>query len=65
MRQVLIYTDEDNRWVASCPSLPECVSQGETREAAIRNIREAIEAYMEALEMDGIAAPPAPSWNQP
>jgi len=57
MRQVLIYTDEDNRWVATCPSLPGCVSQGESRESIIRNIREAIEAYIEAQETDGIAVP--------
>jgi predicted RNase H-like HicB family nuclease len=58
MRQVLIYTDEDNRWVAECPSLPGCVSQGETREETIENIKEAIEAYVEALELDGLPIPP-------
>jgi predicted RNase H-like HicB family nuclease len=58
MRHVLIYKDEDRRWVAECPSLPGCVSQGETREETIRNIREAIEAYVEALEMDGLPVPP-------
>ena len=57
MRQVLIFTDEDNRWVASCPSLPGCVSQGDTREQTIENIKEAIEAYVEALEMDGLPVP--------
>jgi predicted RNase H-like HicB family nuclease len=57
MRQVLIYTDEDDKWVATCPSLPGCVSQGETREQTIENIKEAIEAYIEALEMDGLPVP--------
>jgi predicted RNase H-like HicB family nuclease len=57
MRQVLICTDEDNKWVASCPSLPGCVSQGKTREETIENIKEAIEAYIEALEMDGLPVP--------
>jgi predicted RNase H-like HicB family nuclease len=57
MRQVLIYTDEDNNWVATCPSLPGCVSQGETREQTIENIKEAIEAYVEALQMDGLPVP--------
>jgi predicted RNase H-like HicB family nuclease len=40
------------------PSLPGCVSQGETKESAIRNIREAIEGYVLALEEDGFAVPP-------
>lgn len=57
MRQVLIYTDEDGRWVATCPSLPGCVSQGESREETIRNIKEAVEAYVEALQQDGLSVP--------
>ena len=43
MRQAVIYPGDDGFWVAECPSLPGCVSQGETREQAITNIREAIE----------------------
>jgi predicted RNase H-like HicB family nuclease len=57
MRQVIVYTDENGEWCASCPSLPGCHSQGETREEAIVNIRDAIEAYIEALEMDGLPVP--------
>jgi predicted RNase H-like HicB family nuclease len=57
MRQVLIYPGEDGYWVAECPSLPGCVSQGETREEAIKNIREAIELYIEVFDEDGIAVP--------
>ena len=40
-----------------CPSLPGCVSQGESREQAILNIREAITLYIEALEDDGLPVP--------
>ncbi len=58
MRQVIVYTDENGEWCASCPSLPGCHSQGETREEAIANIRDAIEAYIEALEVDGLPVPP-------
>ena len=43
--------------MAECPSLPGCVSQGDTREEAIENIKEAIAAYIEALELDGLAVP--------
>jgi predicted RNase H-like HicB family nuclease len=43
--------------VAECPSLPGCVSQGDTKEAAIHNIREAIQGYIAALEEDGLQVP--------
>ena len=49
-RQVIIYTDENGEWCASCPSLPGCHSQGETREETIINIRDAVESYCDALE---------------
>ena len=39
--------DEDGAWVAECPSIPGCVSQGDTRDAALSNIREAIAACLE------------------
>ena len=43
--------------MAECPSLPGCVSQGQTREEAILNIREAIQGYIAALEEDGLQVP--------
>ncbi|MDR5683468.1 MAG: type II toxin-antitoxin system HicB family antitoxin [Armatimonadota bacterium] len=58
MRQVVLYPGEDGYWVAECPSLPGCVSQGRTREEAIANVREAIQAYVGALEDDGLPVPP-------
>ncbi len=57
MRQAIIYPGEDGYWVAEVPSLPGCVSQGQTREEAVGNIREAIEAYVEALREDGLPVP--------
>lgn len=57
MRQTLIYRGEDGFWVAECPSLPGCISQGHTREEAIQNIREAIDLYIEALEEDRLPVP--------
>lgn len=57
MRQTLIYRGEDGYWIAECPDLPGCISQGKTRAEAIENIREAIEVYIEALEADGLPAP--------
>jgi len=58
MRQIVIYPGEDGYWVAECPSLPGCVSQGKTREEAIANAREAIQGYIAALENDGLPVPP-------
>jgi predicted RNase H-like HicB family nuclease len=57
MRQVVLYPGEDGYWIAECPSLPGCVSQGETREKAITNIREAIQGYIRALEEDRLKVP--------
>ena len=57
MRQVIIYPGEDGFWVAECPSLPGCISQGETRERAIANIREAIEGYILTLQDDKLPIP--------
>ncbi len=57
MRQVIVYTGEDGFWVAECPSLPGCISQGKNREEAVVNIREAIRGYVAALEEDGLSVP--------
>jgi predicted RNase H-like HicB family nuclease len=50
MKQVVIYPGEDGYWVAECPSLPGCVSQGRTREEATQNIKAAIHTYIAALD---------------
>lgn len=46
--------DEDGAWVAECPSIPGCVSQGETRQEAEENIREAIVACLEVRSERGM-----------
>ena len=53
MRQVIIKPGEDGFWIAECPSLPGCISQGKSKQEAIKNIREAIEGNLEVLEEDG------------
>lgn len=50
MRQVILYHGEDGYWVIECPSLPGCISQGKTKKDALKNIKEAIELYIECLE---------------
>jgi len=57
MRQVIIYPGEDGHWVAECPSLPGCISQGKTKQDAIANIKEAIQGYVAALEQDNLPVP--------
>lgn len=52
MREIRIYPGADGYWVAECPSLPGCVSQGQSKQDAIANVREAIDAYVAALVYD-------------
>jgi predicted RNase H-like HicB family nuclease len=52
-RTVLIYPDKDGVSIAEVPSLPGCISQGETRDEAIENIREAIDLHIEVLQERG------------
>ncbi len=56
--KVEIERDEDGVFVVSCPALPGCVSQGETRDAALENIRGAIKGYIQSLKEHGEAIPP-------
>lgn len=51
---VTIDRDESGAWVAECPSIPGCVSQGETKSAALKNVREAIELCLEVRAERGL-----------
>lgn len=53
MRKVILYPGEDGYIVAECPSLPGCISQGETRSQAIENMKDAISLYIKTLVEDG------------
>jgi predicted RNase H-like HicB family nuclease len=58
MRQVILYPDpEDGGWVAEVPSLPGCLSQGDTREEALENIRDAIATWIDGAEQVGMDVP--------
>lgn len=57
MRQVVIYRGEDGYWVAECPSLRGCISQGKSKDEAVENIKEAIRGYVRALEEDNLPVP--------
>ena len=52
--KVVIQQDEDGRFNASCPELKGCHSFGDTVEDALKNIREAIELYLEDMPREDI-----------
>jgi predicted RNase H-like HicB family nuclease len=56
--RILIEQDEDGLFIAECPSLPGCVSQGESRPQALENIQDAIKGYLESLKKHGEPIPP-------
>lgn len=56
--RVLVSQDEDGVFVAECPNLPGCISQGKTHSEAMTNIRDAIEGYLASLEKHGEPIPP-------
>ena len=56
--RVLIEEDEDGVFVAECPSLPGCISQGRNRKEALKNIQDAIKGYIESLKKHNEPIPP-------
>lgn len=58
-RQVILHLAEEGGYWVEVPSLPGCLSQGDTKEEALANIREAIELFIEALAELGEEVPPA------
>ena len=57
--RVIIEQDEGGVFVAEVSSLPGCISQGATRVEALKNIQEAIEAYLESLKAHDEPVPPS------
>jgi predicted RNase H-like HicB family nuclease len=53
--KIVIEQGEDGYFVAHCPSLKSCWSQGKTREEALKNVREAIDLYLEPSPSELIA----------
>lgn len=50
--KIVLETSEDGGYTVYVPSLPGCISEGDTREEALDNIREAVELYLEPTEDD-------------
>jgi len=53
---VTLERDEDGVWIAECPAIPGCVSQGKTREEALANAQEAIHLCLEVRAEQGLPA---------
>ncbi len=51
---VTIDRDEDGVWVVECPSIPGCVSQGRTRDEALKNVEDAIRLCLEVRAEQGL-----------
>jgi antitoxin HicB len=56
--RVVIEPDEDGVFVAECPALPGCISQGKTRAEALANIKDAMIGYLASLKKHGEPTPP-------
>jgi predicted RNase H-like HicB family nuclease len=51
---VTVNRDEDGAWVVECPSVPGCVSQGDTRDAALENVKDAIRLCLQVRAEQGL-----------
>jgi predicted RNase H-like HicB family nuclease len=54
---VILQRESDGGYVATVPTLPGCVSQGDSREGTLKNIEEAIELYLEDVKAAGEPIP--------
>jgi len=51
---VVVDRDEDGVWIVECPAIPGCVSQGKTKQAALKNIKTAIQLCLEVRAERGL-----------
>jgi predicted RNase H-like HicB family nuclease len=56
--KIVLEKDEGGWIVATCPSLPGCVSQGKTEKQVLKNMQEAIELHLKSLAEDGLPLHP-------
>jgi predicted RNase H-like HicB family nuclease len=52
--RVILEKSDEGGYTAYVPSLPGCISEGDTKEDALKNVQEAIELYLEPVEDDWI-----------
>ena len=54
---VILKSSEEGGYTAIVPALPGCISEGDTKEETLKNIKEAVELYLEPIEDDAVFAP--------
>ncbi len=57
--RIIIAEDEEGMFIAECPSLPGCISQGKTRDEALTNITDAVKGYLLSLKKHDEPIPPS------
>ena len=55
--KVIVERDEDGMYVAKVPDLPGCATEGKTKKELMRNVKEAIQVYLESLKKHGDPVP--------
>ncbi len=55
---ITLQKDEDGMYIVKCPSLPGCISQGNTKDEVLSNIKDAIEGYLQSLKKHNESIPP-------
>ncbi len=55
--KILFEAQEEGGYTVTVPALPGCISEGDTYDEALANIKEAISLYMESLQADGLPIP--------
>ena len=63
--RVILELNESGGYTVMVPLLPGCISEGDTREEALLNITEAIELYIESLQLDGEPIPTEEDIEEP
>lgn len=51
---ITLERDEDGIWIAECPAIPGCISQGATKDEAVDNVREAVLGCLEVRAEEGM-----------
>jgi len=55
--KVILEKNDSNGYTVTVPALPGCVTQGKNKDEALERIQEAIQGYLEALEIEGLPIP--------
>ncbi len=55
--KVILEKNDSNGYTVTVPALPGCVTQGKNKDEALERIQEAIQGYLEALEIEGLPVP--------